>query len=119
MRRKRSSRPLRSKTIQTRTVRPEPSLGPVRVRADAVDEGPESWRVVEVDEMRDLMRGEIVEHVRRGEDEAPGEAQAPGRRARPPAADRVAHRDVFRLHPDCARMASDRRLDVLARLAFE
>src|SRR5271167_1408169 len=100
-------------------MRLEPGFGAVRLRARAAQEAPEFRRMVEVDEMGDLVRREIVEHERRREDQAPGEAERAGRRARAPAAHRVAHRDSLRLDPDAPRVPRDRGLDVLMRLALQ
>src|SRR5689334_23552256 len=59
--------------VQIVAVGVEPGLGAIHRRADAADGLPEPQRVVHLDQMRDFMCGEIVEHVRRREDQAPGE----------------------------------------------
>src|SRR5580704_7961780 len=56
--------------VQARAVRLEPGFGAVRLRARAAEEAPEFRRMIEVDEMGDLVRREIVEHERRREDQA-------------------------------------------------
>ena len=63
-------------TMQVGAVRVEPGLGARDVRADALDHAPEPPRVVHLDEMRDLVRREIVEHEGRREDQPPRIGQA-------------------------------------------
>src|ERR1700733_4362772 len=75
--------------------------------------------MIHVHDMRDLVRGEIVEHERRGENQAPGEIEPAGRRARAPAAHRVAQHDATRLEAEVLGKTGDRGLEVLARLALE
>ena len=48
-----------------RTMRLEPRLRPVGLGKEAARQRPEHRRMVHVDDMRDFVRGEIVEHVRR------------------------------------------------------
>ena len=59
----------------------EPALGAFPVRADARDHAPERARVVHLDQMRHLMRRQIVEHVRRREDQPPRIGEHAGRGA--------------------------------------
>ena len=61
--------------VQIVTVRIEPLLGALHRRADLATDAPEPRRVVHLDEMGDLVGGEIVEHIGRCEDQAPGERQ--------------------------------------------
>ena len=76
----------RAVAVQIGAVRIEPGLGPPDVRTKLVHQPPEFRRMVHLDEMRDLVRRQIVEHERRREDQAPGERQHAGGRARAPAA---------------------------------
>ena len=70
---------------------------------------PEPGRVIHLDEMGDLVGGEIVQHVGRREDQAPGIRQRSGRGARSPAARLVADRHP--LDPDAEiRRVGDRAL---------
>ncbi len=97
----------------------EPELGALDVRIEATDQPPEARRVVELDQVRDLVRGEIVEHEGRRQDETPGERQHAGVRARSPAARLVAHRDTLERDVELARMAPARALEIALRLALE
>src|SRR4249920_3586605 len=62
----------------------EPALGALDVIADPVHHPPEPRRMVHLDEMRHFMRGEIVEHEGRRQDQPPGERQRSGGGARTP-----------------------------------
>src|ERR1700722_13343507 len=75
--------------------------------------------MIHVHDMRHLVCGEVIEHKGRGENQAPGEIEPAGRRARAPAAHRVAQHDAARLDADLLRMPGDCSLEILARLALE
>src|ERR1700691_991592 len=75
--------------------------------------------MIHVHDMRHLVRGEVIEHKGRRENEAPGEIEPTRRRARTPAAHRVAQHDAARLDAELLRMPGDRSLEILARLALE
>ena len=62
-------------TVQIVAVGVEPGLGALDVAADFRDDPPEPRRMVHLDQMRDLMRGEIVQHKGRREDQPPGKRQ--------------------------------------------
>ena len=49
----------------------EPRLGPFDMAADFRNDLPEPRRVVHLDEMGDLVGGEIVQHIGRREDQPP------------------------------------------------
>src|ERR1700730_726315 len=100
-------------------MRLEPGFGAVRLRTGAVKQVPVPRRMIEVDEMGDLVRRQIVEHEGRGEDKTPGEAEPAAGGAGAPAAHRVADRYPLGLDPDGLRVARHRSLDVLARLPDE
>src|SRR5713226_10609271 len=110
---------LQSIAVQLGAVGVEPHLGAVGRRTEREQHAPEARRVIHLEELRDLVRGEIVEHVRRREDEAPGEGQHAGRRARAPAARLIADRDAFGLDAQLLRVAAARRLEIALRLALE
>ena len=69
--------------------------------------------------VRDLVRGEIVEHIGRREDEPPGEREHARIGARAPAARLVAHRDALDRELEPFGVAAARRFEVAARLALE
>src|ERR1700735_4514465 len=100
-------------------VRLEPHLGAVRSRMEAARELPEQRRMIHVRDMRHLVRGEIIEHERRRENETPGEIEPAGRRPRAPAAYRIAQREAAGLDAKLRGMPGDGGLEVLARLALE
>ena len=97
----------------------EPDFGAVRSGVQPARELPEHRRVIYVHDMRHLMRGEIIEHERRRENQAPGEIESAGRRARAPAAHRVAQHDAARLDAELFGMPGHRGLEILARLALQ
>ena len=59
--------------MQIVAARIEPFLGALDVIADPRDHPPEPRRVVHLDQMRDFMGGEIIQHIGRREDQPPGE----------------------------------------------
>ena len=69
--------------------------------------------------MRDLVRGEIVEHVGRREDQPPGEIERAGRGAGAPAARGVAQRQPARLDAGGGGVAGDGGFEIAPRLALE
>src|SRR3569832_374939 len=97
----------------------EPRLGADDVRVDALDQPPEAARVVHLDEMRRLVRGEVVEHEGRRQYQPPGIRQHAGRRARAPATGLVA--DRYALEADAERRGGGAAgaLEVLLGLALE
>src|SRR3974390_1923433 len=76
--------------MQIAPVRIEPGLGAPEVGADFFDQSPEARRVVQLNQMRGLVRSEIFEHEGRRENEPPGIGEDPSRRARAPTAGLVA-----------------------------
>ena len=105
--------------MQRVAIRVEPALGTLPVRADARDDAPEARRVVHLDEMRDLVRRQIVEHERRGENEPPRIRQHAAGRARAPAAGLIPYRHALDRDPERGRVTAARRLKVALRLALE
>src|SRR5215831_1034635 len=79
--------------VQVGATRIEPALGTLEAGMQPANQPPEPRRVIELEEMRHFMGGEIVEYERRRQDEPPGERQHAGRRARAPAARLIAHRN--------------------------
>src|SRR5579862_6912901 len=65
-----------------------------------LDHAPEPGAVVHLDEMRHLMRDDVVEHGLGYEDEPPREGEIAGARAAAPARRRIAHADAAHLLPD-------------------
>src|SRR3981189_633438 len=61
--------------MQIGGVRVEPPLGALDLRIEALYQPREPRWVVELDEMGDLVRGEIVEHERRRENKPPRERE--------------------------------------------
>src|ERR1700722_18639588 len=66
-------------TVQIVAVCVQPGLGAFDMVADFRDDLPEPRRMVHLDEVRYLMCGEVIKHVRRCEDQPPGERQRAGR----------------------------------------
>ena len=58
-------------TMQIVAVGVEPALGAFDMAADAAADAPEPRRVVHLDQMRNFMRGEIIQHIGRREDQPP------------------------------------------------
>src|SRR3954470_18742043 len=105
--------------MQLGSVALEPALGLLGTRAEVVDDAPEAVRVVHLLEMRHLVRGEVIEHEGRGEDQAPGEAQATLGRARAPAALRVAYGEPSGRNAERRGRADDRLGKVAPRFPLE
>src|SRR4051794_16564343 len=97
----------------------EPLLGALHRRADLAADAPESRRVVHLDEMGDLVRGEIVEHIGRCEDQAPGERQRAGRGAGAPTTGLIADREPLDLDAKLRGISFRGTLKVAAGLALE
>ena len=57
--------------VQIGAMHVEPGLGARHIRANAIDQPPEPRRVIHLDEMRHFMRGEIIQHERRRQDQPP------------------------------------------------
>src|SRR5258708_10927801 len=97
----------------------EPFLGALDVLAARSDLQPESRRVVHLDQMRDFMGGEIIQHIGRRENQPPRERQRARRRARSPAARLVADRQPLYLDAECCGVSLRGLLQVVARFALE
>src|SRR4029453_6898811 len=89
---------LNAVAMQVVAVGIEPGLGALDVTADPAHHPPEPRRMIHLDKMRHLMAGEIIQHIRRGQDQPPRERQCPCRGAGTPAARLIADRQP--LHPD-------------------
>src|SRR6516165_11030299 len=92
--RKRAEKDLGRVAVQVAALVAQPVLGLLEARHGARHQLPEAWPVIHLDEMRHLMRGHIVEYIRRCQYQPPGERQEPARRARTPAGRLVAQCDV-------------------------
>src|SRR5258705_5242922 len=110
---------LQAIAMQVRAVGVEPGLGALGVGADPEDRAPEARRMIHLDEMRDLVRRQTVEHEGRRQDESPGVGQHAGRRARAPAARLVADRHALDRDPEPGGVAPARRLEIALGFAFE
>src|SRR5262245_25600821 len=76
MRRRNSSpSPAQSVPMQLGAMGVEPGLGAVHVRANAAQDAPEPRRVAHLDEMRGLVGREVIEHMRRCQNQPPRERQ--------------------------------------------
>src|SRR5262249_16160640 len=69
--------------------------------------------------MRDLVRGEIVEHERRRQNEAPGERKHAGARAGAPSARLVADGDPLDCNPEVGAVTRARGFQRTPRLTLE
>ena len=105
--------------MQARAMFPQPRPRLFMAWHGALDESPEAGPVIHVGEMRDLVRGEIVEHERWREHEPPGEGQRARRRARSPARGLVAHEDALRREIEAPRVVLDARLQVEMGLTLQ
>src|SRR5579872_3940555 len=81
--------------MQVRAMRIEPCFGARDVRTNTIDQPPETPRMIHLDQMRDFMRCEIVEHERWRENKPPRIGQDAGGRARAPAAGLTADRHTL------------------------
>src|SRR5579872_334316 len=97
----------------------EPGLGTLDMAADFSHDFPEPRRMVHLDEMGDFVGREVVEHVRRREDQPPGERQRAGRGARTPAARLVADREPPDLDAKLLRIRGGCLLQILAGFSLE
>src|SRR5262249_54028172 len=64
---------LQAVSVQIGTVSVEPRLGAVHLRTNSAHDAPEARRMAEFDEMRRLVSREIIEHVRRWQNQSPWE----------------------------------------------
>src|SRR5918994_1874659 len=85
------------------------------VRSRSLDERPEAPRVVEVDEVAQLVDDDVVEDPARRERQAPRERERALRRARAEARARVADREPPVPDADAWSLDGDRLVDELAR----
>src|ERR1700682_738805 len=98
--------------MQLYAMRIEPHLGAAGVGAHAEHGAPEARRMVHLDEMRDLVRGGVIEHEIGRENEPPRERQYAGGRARSPAARLVADRHAADRDAERRSVAAACRLEV-------
>ncbi len=93
----------------------DPTAVEVRVRAQPLADRPEAIRMVHLGQMRDFMGGDIVEHLRRGHDQPPGEHQITLRRTTAPPRPGVAQGDAAIGAAQRSCMARHRRSQPLSR----
>src|SRR5712692_3902844 len=106
-------------SVQVGAVDVEPDFGALDVGVEALHQPPEPRRVIELDEMGNLVRGEVIEHEWRRENEPPGERQYAGIRARAPAARLVAHANALDRNAEVGGVAPARGIEIELRLALE
>ena len=97
----------------------EPLLGALDMAADLGDHFPEPRRMIHLDQMRHLVRGEIIEHVWRRENEPPGERHGTRRGAGAPAAGLIADRQPLYLDAQRLRIELRRLVQVAANFALQ
>src|SRR5437764_4213155 len=90
--------------VQVSAMGIEPDLGAREVGIEPSDQSPEARRMIELPQMRDLVRRQIIEHVRGRQDEPPGERQDAGVRARAPAAGLIPDGDALDVDPELGRI---------------
>src|SRR5262249_60653947 len=73
----------------------EPSLGALGFRIEPLHQAPEPRRMVQLHEMAHLVRGKVVEHEGRRENEAPGERQHARIGTRAPTARLITYVDAL------------------------
>src|ERR1700737_1416713 len=97
----------------------EPYLGALDIAADAGNHAPEPRRVVHLDEMRDFVGREIVQHIGRRQNETPRERQRARSCARAPAARLIADRDPLHLLAQRLRIMLRSLLKITTSFAFQ
>jgi len=60
-------------------MRREPDLAPLDFRHHGFHQAPEAWFVIELAQVRNLVRHDVIQYGRGREDEPPGERQTPRR----------------------------------------
>src|SRR5437868_15528758 len=105
--------------MQRSAFQAQPGARPVAVAAQPLDQPPEAARVVVLDEVGDLVRGQVVEHERRRHDQPPRERQVTLARARAPTRALVAETDLLWPHTERRGMAERRRLEIPLGLPLE
>ena len=105
--------------MQIGPVHVEPDLGAIELGIKTLHQPPEAQRVIELDEMADLVRGEIVEDERGREDEPPGKRQYACVRARAPTARLIAYVDAFDRDAELGRVTPACGFEIALRLALE
>ena len=101
--------------MQVEAVELQPALVLFHRGQQPLDVRPEARSVVHLREVSDLVRGDVIEDARRRQDEAPGERQHPGRRARAPAGRLVADGDALGFDAEGARMYEHAGVEIAAR----
>src|SRR5690606_32456545 len=105
--------------VQGAAVAAQPGAALVGARVETAAGLPERGAVIHVDEMGDLMGGEIVDHRRWRHDDTPGEGKIAAGGTGTPAADGVAQGDSPGPDAERFRMALYQGRKVGARLAFQ
>ena len=61
--------------MQAGAMSAQPGFSTIRLGTDRFHQLPETWRVIEMNEMANLMCGEVIKHIGRRENETPREIQ--------------------------------------------
>jgi hypothetical protein len=97
----------------------QPFAAAIHARQSPLDGFPEGIGVIHLDEMSNLVRGDVVENERRRHDEPPVEVEPAVGRARDPARRLAAERDGFDLNVEALGMDGDAALQILVRFELE
>ena len=97
----------------------EPGLGPLDMAAHPRDHFPESRGMIHLHQMRHFVRGQIVQHVGRRENQAPRERQGTRRRAGTSAARLIADRQPLHLDAQLVGIELRGLVQVTANFALE
>src|SRR5262249_17795599 len=106
-------------TVQIGTVHIEPSLGALGFRIEPLHQAPEPRRMVQLHEMAHLVRGKVVEHEGRRENEAPGERQHARIGTRAPTARLITYVDALDRNAQRGRITAAGCLEIALRLALQ
>src|SRR6266511_1929933 len=105
--------------MQVGAVHVEPNLGAIEFRIETLHQPPEPQRMIEFQQMADLVPGKVLEHEWGRENEAPGKGQHARIRARTATARLVAHTDALDANPELVGVTPARGLQLALRLALE
>src|SRR5258708_19868164 len=94
----------------------EPILILGNVRHQGLDQPPETRLMIELPQMRDFVRNDVVEDAWRRQDEPPRERQAARRGARAPAARSIADGNALGRNPERKRVFGNAIFDPLSPL---
>src|SRR3984893_19327763 len=110
---------VRHEAKEAGSMRLEPGFRALRISRQAPDRGPERGGMVHMQEMRCLMRREVIEDETRRHDQPPGKAERARRGARSPPARRIPQGDLGRSRSKLSNVALDGVPDVAPGLLDE